>query len=84
MRQQVAIAKDRLLPISAVDQVCTEFGLHPELTEVQSLYGDEDLLFFANTGVLSKPVNKENYYALTNTQLVRLSFGPSTSTKTWI
>lgn len=27
------------------------------------------MLFFANTGVLSQPVNKDNYYVLTNTQL---------------
>lgn len=49
VRQQVAIAKDRLLSISAEDQVCTEFGLHPELEEIQSLYNDKDLMFFANT-----------------------------------
>ena len=65
----MAIAKSRLLPISARDQICTEFGLHPELTEIQSLYNNNDLLFFSNTGVLSQPVNKDNYYVLTNTQL---------------
>ena len=69
MRQQVAIPKNRLLPISTSDQVCTVFGLHPELSAIQSLYDDGDLLFFANTGVLSRPVNKDNYYRLTNTQL---------------
>lgn len=65
----MALAKNRLLPISALDQVCTEFGLHPELSAVKDLYNDKDLLFFANTGVLSQPVNKDNYNVLTNTQL---------------
>ena len=69
MRQQVALPKNRLLPISAIDQVCSEFGLHPELPGIKALYDDQDLLFFANTGVLSEPVDKDNYYALTNTQL---------------
>ena len=69
IRQQVGLPKDQLLPISATDQICSEFGLHPELPGIKALYDDEDLLFFANTGVLSEPVNKDNYYALTNIQL---------------
>ena len=36
---------------------------------VKALYDDEDLTFFANTGVLSRPVNKENYFTETNVQL---------------
>ena len=57
------------MPIPASDQVCTQFGLHPQLPAIKALYESEDLLFFANTGVLSQPVNKDNYYLLTNTQL---------------
>jgi len=69
VRQQVAIPRNRLLPISASDQVCSTFGIHPELTAIQTLYNEGDLLFFANTGVMSRPVNKDNYYILTETQL---------------
>ena len=69
VRQQVAVAKNQLLPISASEQICDEFGLHPALSSIKSLYDDSDLLFFANTGVLSQPVTKDNYYVLTNTQL---------------
>ena len=69
IRQQVALAKHELLPIPATGQVCSEFGIHPQLPAIKDLYNDEDLLFFANTGVLSQPVNKDNYYELTNTQL---------------
>ena len=63
------MAKNQLLPIPASNQVCSEFGLHPELPAIKALYDNEDLLFFANTGVLSQPVGKDNYHALTNTQL---------------
>ncbi len=68
-RQNVALEKNQLLPISAPDQVCSEFGVHQNLSEIKSLYDDGDLLFFANTGVLSKPVNKENYALDTNVRL---------------
>jgi hypothetical protein len=43
--------------------------VHRELSSIKTLYEDGDMLFFANTGVLSRPVNKQNYYSLTNTQL---------------
>ncbi len=69
MRQNVALAKSQLLPISASGQVCSEFGVHESLPAIKTLYDDEDLLFFANTGVLSKPVNKDTYYTQTNVQL---------------
>ena len=69
VRQQVAISRDRLLEISTPNQVCSKFGVHPEFTAIKDLYDDGDLLFFANTGVLSQPVNKNNYNVLTNTQL---------------
>ena len=36
---------------------------------IEALYNDEDLAFFANTGVLSQPVNKDNYFTETNVQL---------------
>ena len=69
VRHQVAISKGRLLPIDASNQVCSKFGIHPNLPAVRDLYDDGDLLFFANTGVMSQPVTKDNYYSLTKTQL---------------
>ena len=69
MRQQVAISKEDLLPISVNNQICETFGIHPDLTAIRDLYADNDLLFFANAGVLTEPVNKENWNILTTTQL---------------
>ena len=70
MRQHVALSKNQLLPISVPDQQnCLEFGVHQNLPIVKSLYDDGDLLFFANTGVLSKPVSKGDYITETNVKL---------------
>ncbi len=54
IRAQVAIAKDNILPIDAENQVCSKFGLHPDLSDIQTLYNDNDLMFFANTGVMTR------------------------------
>ena len=69
VRAGVALPKSSLLPIDAQGQVCSQFGIHPDLPAVRDLYNDEDLLFFANTGVMSQPVTKENYSVLTSVQL---------------
>ena len=69
MRQQVALTLQDLLPVQASDQVCEKFGVHADLGAVHGLYNDEDLIFFANTGVMSRPVTKKNYNLLTQTQL---------------
>lgn len=70
VRKQVAMTKATLLPIeSGTEQVCETFGVHYELPVVRDLYNQGDLLFFANTGVMSKPVDKTNYNSLTNVQL---------------
>lgn len=69
VRGNVALPKSDLLPIDAQGQVCSKFGIHPDLPSVKNLYNEEDLLLFANTGVMSQPVTKENYSVLTNVQL---------------
>jgi len=69
VRQQVALSKLKLLQVPANNQVCESFGVHSSLKNVRQLYLDGDLAFFANTGVLTAPVNKTNYYSITKTQL---------------
>ena len=69
VREQVALPRESLLPISADNQVCETFGVHPRLPIVRDLYVDGDLLFIANAGVMTQPVTKENYYTNTRTQL---------------
>ena len=68
IREEVAIPKIDLLEISAEDQICETFGIHPQLTTAHDLYNEKDLLFLSNTGVMTRPVDKSNYGALTRTQ----------------
>ena len=69
IRQQVAMPKSRLLPISSQNQVCETFGIHESLTTVYQLYTQGDLAFIANAGVMDTNLNKTNYQSLTTTQL---------------
>ena len=70
-RGSVALSKKQLLPINAAtsSQPCSVFGLHPRLKVLQKLYNENAALFFANIGVLTEPVSKENYSFKTVTQL---------------
>ena len=66
----MALEHDQILPLSQVDnQVCEQFAVHPNLGTLQELFNDGDLMFFANTGVLTKPTDDENYGRDTETQL---------------
>uniref|UniRef100_A0A7S2HM24 DUF1501 domain-containing protein n=1 Tax=Helicotheca tamesis TaxID=374047 RepID=A0A7S2HM24_9STRA len=63
------ISRDDLLQIDAEEQACEKFGVHPSLPKIHNLYNDSDLIFFANTGVLTKPSTKENYWQNSKTAL---------------
>lgn len=60
-RQTLAIARNSLLPISAASQAYTDFGLHPQLPNLQNLYTTGKLAFLANVGALVEPVTKLEY-----------------------
>jgi uncharacterized protein (DUF1501 family) len=49
------------LPITAASQAYPEFGLHPQLPHLQSLYNDDKLAFLANVGALVTPVTRQTY-----------------------
>lgn len=61
IRQQVAMSHERLKPIKADNQVCEEFGIHENLDILETLYNDDDAIFFANAGVLNRPTTKSTY-----------------------
>lgn len=63
VRTDIALAKSTMLEIDATSQSqpCNKFGLHPELTFVQSLYNDSDVSFIANIGSMVEPITKEEY-----------------------
>ena len=63
VRTSLSLEKSTLLPIdtSGSNQICDTFGLHPNLSTLQSLYNDQDMLFVSNVGVLSEYVTKDNW-----------------------
>ena len=65
----LAIPRDDLLPITdtlqAPGQACSTFGLHPRLTEVQTLFGEGAAALFANVGALAEPITKAEFKAKT-------------------
>ena len=71
VREEIALSKDilRVLDGTTDNQICSKFGVHPKLEAVQGMYHDGDLLFFTNTGVLTKLTDKQNYSRDTVTQL---------------
>jgi uncharacterized protein (DUF1501 family) len=69
-RTSIAITEDeRSRVIDATGQPCSQFAVHQDLEIVERLYKAGDLSFFANTGVLNRPVTKKNYWEVTRTQL---------------
>jgi uncharacterized protein (DUF1501 family) len=70
IRQDIALVREDLNVLTDVtNQVCETFGVHPRLGSVKDLFNDGDMLFFANTGVLTVLTDKENYWRDTETQL---------------
>jgi uncharacterized protein (DUF1501 family) len=69
-RTSLAVTEEeRSRVINASGQPCSQFVVHQDLPIVERLYKEGDLSFFANAGVLNRPVNKKNYYDLTKTAL---------------
>jgi len=71
IRQDIALDRGSLNVLNRTinNQACETFGVHPDLDSVQKMFNDGDLLFFANTGVLTKETDRENYSRDTETQL---------------
>jgi uncharacterized protein (DUF1501 family) len=69
-RTDVAISpSERSRIINAVGQPCEQFVIHQDLEIVERLYKQGNLAFFANTGVLNQPSNKDNWYLRQRTVL---------------
>lgn len=71
VRGPIALPDANILEINATTsgQKCDSFGLHHELPFLKKMYDDGDLVFLANTGVLTEPVSKFDFKAKTATQL---------------
>jgi len=58
----INLAQASLLPIQPVN-LGTPFGLHPALTELQALFGQNKMAILANVGTLLQPTTKAQYNA---------------------
>ena len=73
MRGPMKLAKTSMLEVDATqsdaEQPCENFGLHNKLPVMKEIYDNGHGIFLANTGHLSKPVSKFNYFTETRAQL---------------
>lgn len=60
-RQNLAIARDDLLPIAPLTTDGSEYGLHPTMSAIQSLFTSSRAAFIANVGPLIEPTTREQY-----------------------
>lgn len=60
-RQNLAVAKTDLLPITPLSQDGAQYGLHPTMGGVQALFESARVAFIANVGPLIEPTTKDQY-----------------------
>ncbi len=62
-RSNLALPQGDLLPINYTDANGKQFGVHPSMPEVQTLFNNNKLAFLANVGTLIEPTTKSQYIA---------------------
>jgi uncharacterized protein (DUF1501 family) len=60
-RQDLAIARDDLLPISPINSDGALYGLHPSMPALQNLFEGGQAAFINNIGPLIEPTTKDQY-----------------------
>ena len=60
-RSNLALPQGNLLPLNYTDSDGRQFGLHPSMPEVQSLFNNNKLAFISNVGTLVEPTSKSQY-----------------------
>lgn len=61
-RNNLALPRENLLPITTLGQPYSEFGIHPSMWRLQELYNNQDLAFVSNIGTLIRPIKDRNEY----------------------
>ena len=79
-RGDLAIPQASLLPINNGSDV---YGLHPSLTEIQSLYQAGQAAVLANVGMLVKPLNRSTYKASDSSMVPNALFSHSDQSSQW-
>lgn len=60
-RSNLALPQGDLLPLNFTDSNGKQFGLHPSMPEVQSLFNKDKLAFISNVGTLVQPTTMNQY-----------------------
>ncbi len=60
-RQNMSIAQADLLPINPIISDGADYGLHPSMPEIQTLFNNGDLAIAANVGALVTPTTRNDY-----------------------
>ena len=61
-RQNLAIAQQDLLPINPATQTGVDFGLHPSMAGLQTIFESGRAAFVSNVGPLVEPTTKDQYF----------------------
>lgn len=61
VRQNLALARDQLLPLTPLNTGGREYGLHPSCTALQSLFQAGKAAFIVNTGSLIQPTTAAQF-----------------------
>ena len=59
-RDNIALEKNDLLPITTGGQNYSEFGIHPSMPELRGLYDSNQVAFISNVGTLVRPTSKSD------------------------
>ena len=68
-RSNLAIPRQEILPLQVANQPGREFGVHPSMAGVQSLFDQGDLALLTNVGTLLRPTSRDDYYDYMNLPL---------------
>ena len=71
VRRDLALPQNTLLPINPTTPDGRQYGVHPNMPELQTLFEQGDLAFMANVGTLVEPTNLQQY----RSRSVRLPLG---------
>jgi uncharacterized protein (DUF1501 family) len=69
VRTNLAIPQSSLLSLNPLNPDGKEYGLHPNLSNVQNLFNTEELAFIANIGTLAEPTSLSTYNLANNLPL---------------
>jgi len=61
VRQDLALPQVDLLPITPATPGGIQYGLHPNVPELQTMFGNNQLAFLSNVGTLVEPMTLQQY-----------------------